>query len=106
MNYTQNNPIPLPMDGEHYTHLQSTIDTVFDWEYSLKKKNLMSLYEKGKKLNWNSNDLPWDTDVDIERQQREQTVPVSQLRKMLDVPDAISDEAFMKCIHALTIPAR
>jgi len=69
MDYIQRNPIPLPEMGATTT-IKSTIETVFDWEYDLKKKNLLSLYEKGKALNWNATELPWDTEVDMEKIQR------------------------------------
>ncbi len=47
--------------------MKGTIETVFDWKYELKKQNLLNLYEKGKTLAWNANDLDWSIDVNVER---------------------------------------
>jgi hypothetical protein len=66
MQYAQRNPLPLPASGA-FEGLQATIDTVFDWQYELRKQNLLNLYEKGKALAWNANDLDWSIDVNIER---------------------------------------
>jgi len=66
MDYPQRNPLPIPASGS-YQHVASTLDSVFDWEYRLARKNLLSLYEKGKRLNWNASDLDWSIDVDLER---------------------------------------
>jgi hypothetical protein len=66
MNYTQHNPLPLP-DGEAFQSVRTTMDSVFDWEYSLKRRNLLTLYEKGKANAWNATDLDWSIEVDIEK---------------------------------------
>jgi hypothetical protein len=43
-------------------------DTIFTWDYSLTRPPLRKLYEKAKTGQWNGEtDLPWDTEVDIER---------------------------------------
>jgi len=68
--YEQKNPVPIPASGP-YAELKTTIDAVFDWEYALRRQNLLALYEKGKALNWNASDLDWSTDVDIARITRE-----------------------------------
>ncbi len=65
MNYTQHNPLPIPEVGPSAT-VTSTLDTIFDWQYALKRQNLLALYEKGKALTWNASDLDWSIDVDIE----------------------------------------
>ena len=65
MQYAQRNPLPLPTGGP-FESLQATIDTVFDWQYELRKQNLLNLYEKGKTLAWNANDLDWSIDVNLE----------------------------------------
>lgn len=70
MQYAQRNPLPIPESGP-YESLRATIDTVLDWQYELKRTNLLSLYEKGKTLAWNANDLDWSIDVDAERMLRE-----------------------------------
>ncbi len=69
MKYTQKNPLPLP-EGGAYRSIRSTLETVFDWQYDLRHQRLLALYEKGKSEQWNANDLPWNTDVDIERLMR------------------------------------
>ena len=66
MNYTQKNPLPVPMSGA-YESLKATAVTVLDWQYELKRQNLLALYEKGKTLAWNANDLDWSIDVNHER---------------------------------------
>jgi hypothetical protein len=66
MQYTQRNPLPMPASGA-YESMKATIDSVFDWQYAIKKQNLLNLYEKGKTLAWNANDLDWSIDVDPER---------------------------------------
>lgn len=43
-------------------------DAIFTWDYSLTRPALRRLYEKAKTGQWNgSTDLPWDTDVDLEK---------------------------------------
>ena len=71
MQYTQRNPLPLPAGGPAYESVTSTMQTVFDWQYALEKQNLLNLYEKGKTLAWNANDLDWSIDVNIERMVKE-----------------------------------
>jgi hypothetical protein len=70
MDYVQRNPLPVPASGA-FESVRATIDTVLDWQYELKRKNLLSLYEKGKVLGWNANDLDWSTEVDVERMMEE-----------------------------------
>jgi len=66
MQYEQKNPLPIPNSGA-YQSVKATIDTIFDWQYALEDQKLMSLYEKGKTLTWNANEIDWTTDVDIAR---------------------------------------
>lgn len=70
MDYAQNNPIPVPPGGA-FESVRSTIDTIFDWQYALEKRNLLALYEKGKAQNWNASDLDWSIDVSIEKMMRD-----------------------------------
>jgi hypothetical protein len=42
-------------------------DAIFTWDYEQSRTSLHKLYEKAKTSQWNSNDLPWDTDVDQEK---------------------------------------
>ncbi|MGH7785324.1 MAG: ferritin-like domain-containing protein [Candidatus Binatia bacterium] len=92
MHYTQNNPLPLPSGGP-FESLQATIDTVFDWQYELKKQNLLNLYEKGKTLAWNANDLDWSIDVNIERMVRQRVANgmAPMMNSMLNPPVHLSD---------------
>jgi hypothetical protein len=66
MKYQQQNPIPVPATGP-FGEVDATLRSVFDWEYALRKQNLMALYEKGKAANWNATELDWSTEVDMER---------------------------------------
>jgi len=93
MNYEQRNPVPLP-DGQAFQSVQTTMETVFDWEYALKRKNLLALYEKGKAAAWNANDLDWSIDVDIERmmKQRQEMGMGGMLNQVLNPPRTLSDE--------------
>jgi hypothetical protein len=70
MDYPQHNPLPVPASGA-FESVRATVDTVLDWQYELKRKNLLSLYEKGKVLGWNANDLDWSIEVDVERMMAE-----------------------------------
>ena len=65
MKYEQKNPLPLPPVGASEV-MPATVNTTFDWQYSLDREELMDLYEKGKAMSWNSADLDWSTPVDIE----------------------------------------
>ena len=48
--------------------VKDNADALFTWDYSLARPQLRKLYEKGKTGQWNaSTDLPWDTEVDIEK---------------------------------------
>jgi len=70
MNYTQHNPLPIPDVGPS-EHVPVTMDTIFDWEYALRRQNLLALYEKGKASSWNARDLAWDTEVDFAKKTRD-----------------------------------
>jgi hypothetical protein len=85
-------PCPLPAGGA-YEPLKATIDTVFDWQYALKKQNLLNLYEKGKTLAWNANDLDWSIDVNIERMIRERVANgmAPMMNAMLNPPVHLGD---------------
>jgi hypothetical protein len=80
--YVQRNPVPVPATGP-FGSVRTTLDAVFDWEYALKRQNLLALFEKGKALNWNASDLDWSTDVDIERTMKERTANAGGLMNQL-----------------------
>src|SRR3954464_5178445 len=59
-------PTHDPHEIEHI--VKNNADTIFTWDYSLSRPSLRKLYEKAKVGQWNATtDLPWDTDVDIEK---------------------------------------
>jgi hypothetical protein len=93
MQYQQRNPLPLPA-GEAFESVKSTMETVFDWQYELKKQNLLNLYEKGKTLAWNANDLDWSIDVNIERMVRERVANgmAPMMNALLNPPQHLDDK--------------
>ena len=49
--------------------LRAEQEITYDWDYSARRAELRTLYEKSKTLNWNARtDLDWSTDVDPERE--------------------------------------
>lgn len=68
------NPAVAPRAVEHVAKLPPETLTAlqeiaYDWDYSAKRAELRTLYEKSKDLNWNARtDLDWSTDVDPERE--------------------------------------
>ncbi len=59
-------PMTDPNEVEHV--VKNNADTIFTWDYTLARPALRKLYEKAKTGQWNgSTDLPWETDVDIEK---------------------------------------
>ncbi|MFM9121909.1 MAG: ferritin-like domain-containing protein, partial [Actinomycetota bacterium] len=60
--------IPLTPANEIEHVVDNNADSVFTWDYSLARPPLRKLYEKAKTSQWNgTNDLPWETEVDIEK---------------------------------------
>ena len=100
MKYVQKNPVPLPATGA-FGQVRTTLDAVFDWEYALKRQNLMTLFEKGKALNWNSNELDWSIDVDMERVMRERVGAANgMMNQLMNPPRTLSpDESTTLQIH-------
>ncbi len=97
MQYEQKNPLPLPK-GEAYHHVQGTIDTIFDWQYTLEKQNLMQLYEKGKALTWNASELDWGIEVDIEKMvtERQAMGMGGMLNNVLNPPRQLDDKELIE----------
>jgi len=61
--------IELPPSGPSGT-VASAFPSIFNWEYELRRQDLVRLYEKGKRLQWNaSTDIDWSINVDPEREQ-------------------------------------
>ncbi|HWW45083.1 MAG TPA: ferritin-like domain-containing protein, partial [Acidimicrobiia bacterium] len=52
-------------DVDEVAHaIRADAEAIFTWDYEQSRKPLQRLYEKAKTSQWNSKDLPWDTDVD------------------------------------------
>jgi hypothetical protein len=59
--------IELPASGP-LEAVETAYRALFNWEYKFERPELVNLYEKGKKLQWNaSTDIDWSIDVDPER---------------------------------------
>jgi hypothetical protein len=97
MEYRQFNPVPMPESGA-FESVRGTIDTVFDWQYELEKRDLLRLYEKGKNLAWNANDLDWSIDVDIERmlKHRLDNGMAQMVNQLMEPPIHMEDEAVLR----------
>jgi hypothetical protein len=53
--------------GGHAWNVPQSYDTSFPWEYQDGREKLLNLYEKGKRLQWNSNErIDWSQDLDPE----------------------------------------
>ena len=58
----------LPVESTKWL-VQGTNETVFNWEYDEPRDRLLTLYEKGKKKQWDAQTLiDWDLDLDLEDQ--------------------------------------
>ena len=98
MDYQQNNPLPIPETGA-YREVESTIKTVFDWQYALEDQKLMHLYEKGKSLTWNANELDWSQEVDVAKLSLESGVDVFMNQVMQPPRELSRDEAILLRLH-------
>jgi hypothetical protein len=97
MHYQQHNPRP-PAERRSLRIGQGHDGTVFDWQHELRKQNLLNLYEKGKTLAWNANDLDWSIDVNIERmvQTRIANGMAPMMNSMLNPPLPLGDKEVME----------
>ena len=91
MKYAQHNPLPLPESGSSRA-VTSTLDTIFDWEYALKRQDLLALYEKGKAATWNATDLDWSIDVDMEALARGRAGSYQIFNQMLNPPHPMDEK--------------
>ena len=91
MKYQQRNPLPLPASGPTES-VSANVETIFDWQYSLERDKLLSLYEKGKALSWNAADLDWSIEVDIDKLTygRIQAGSAEMANQLLDPPYPLS----------------
>jgi hypothetical protein len=97
VNYEQRNPVPLPQ-GAAFQAVRTTMDSVFDWEYALRRKELLALYEKGKAATWNATDVDWSIDVDIERivRERQEAGMGGMLNQVLNPPRTLEDREIIQ----------
>jgi len=97
MDFDQANPIPMP-DGGAFSSVKGTLETVFDWQYEMRQKNLLRLYEKGKALAWNASDVDWSIDVNIERlmQSRLDNGLAHLTNEVMNPPVKLEDAALME----------
>src|SRR5438876_789469 len=66
---TTNRRYAIPVEDSTW-EVRNAFDTVFRWEYEEGRAALMNLYEKGKKLQWNTNvRIDWSQDLDPENPQ-------------------------------------
>ncbi len=91
MKYTQHNPLPLPASGPSRA-VTSTLDTIFDWRYALKRQDLLALYEKGKAATWNATDLDWSIHVDMEALARGRAGSYQLFNQMLNPPHPMDEK--------------
>jgi hypothetical protein len=76
--------IPLPPAGA-LERVPESSETIFNWDYQVHKDQLMNLYEKSKRLQWNaSTDIDWSIDVDPE--QFPDFLPPESFNAMLNPP--------------------
>jgi hypothetical protein len=83
----------LPATGS-YESVKATLETVFDWQYELRRRNLLALYEKGRTLAWNANDLDWSTEVDVARMVHDRVANglAPMMNAMLNPPETLDDK--------------
>src|SRR5881296_2829797 len=66
---TTNRRYAIPVEDSTW-EVRNAFDTVFRWEYEEGRAALMNLYEKGKKLQWNTNArIDWSQNLDPENPQ-------------------------------------
>jgi len=95
--YRQHNPLPLPPDGA-FQEISATIETVLDWQYELRRQNLLALYEKGKANQWDATDVDWSIDVDLEKlvQQRVDNGAAAIMNQLMKPPVPMDDESLLR----------
>jgi len=88
--------IELPAAGTR-EEVASAFPTVFNWDYKVRHDELINLYEKGKRLQWNaSTDIDWSIDVDPERVRVED---VDTLAAILNEPEKLDRAARGRMNH-------
>src|SRR5438445_8042953 len=82
---TTHRDIELPPTGPQEA-VATAFPTIFTWDYEIRHEELMRLYEKGKKLQWNAaTDIDWSIDVDPERED----IDANILSSVLAYPEPI-----------------
>jgi len=71
----------------HEINLNS--DVLFTWDYERSRPALVKLYEKAKTSQWNATtDLPWDTEIDVEKLAAEAAVQNQRFNVLRTDPDS------------------
>lgn len=61
-------------------------DALFTWDYKRSREGLIKLYEKAKTSQWNaSTDLPWETEVDVDKLAKDLAASVERFNQLRDV---------------------
>jgi hypothetical protein len=76
--------LPLPPAGP-LEAVSEHSETIFNWQYDMRREALVALYEKGKQMQWNATtDVDWSIDVDPE--QFPEFFPPEAFNAMLNPP--------------------
>ncbi len=88
--------IELPSVGAQEI-VDSAFPTIFNWDYKVRHEELMRLYEKGKKLQWNAaTDIDWTIDVDPERPRVEDSEAIDSI---LNPPEKLDQPTRRRMNH-------
>jgi len=80
--------IPLPPAGA-LEKIPENSETIFNWDYQVHKAELLNLYEKSKKLQWNAaTDIDWSIDVDPE--EFPDFLPAESFNQMMNPPKKLT----------------
>ena len=92
--------IPLPPAGA-LESVPETSETLFNWEYDIHKEQLMNLYEKSKRLQWNAaTDIDWSISVDPE--EFPDFMPPETFNTMLNPPRKLEVKEILRMrVHQL-----
>jgi len=71
--------VPKTDPNELSHSARNSSDSIFTWDYTLKRPPLRKLYEKAKTGQWNGEtDLPWETEVDLEKVIRQDQAAIGE----------------------------
>lgn len=89
---TTSNPIALPSSGRSES-IPLAVPGILNWEYSLQRQGLTSLYEKSKRLHWNAaTDIDWSLEVDPLRPPPDSTA--AMMNELMRPPRPFDDKKF------------